>query len=382
MISERMYTALGYVYPALATLGIIPYTWDRKERLIVRSSTSHVLIRYHFLFILEGLAYYLLMAIYFYYEKNYEFFNMCFSGFCAGFLVMQSFVIMVFYQDDAMVSGNCMVAYFKYMQRTYYPNYDSENSKRARLIDLGGLFIFLGCVFASILTCVVNCIYTNLPITLGYIFGEAPPIVRIPFGFIVPCIYIFILFLNCFSLTGTVYGYGLFVVPFLTKELRMGRANYESPPELRQPENLILAYRSLQILQQVINELVGKFIVPTQTMVTKLVVLSTYMVIKHGDTMETASMAVILTWSGMAGLFWSLTLMMGGHLHVYGERVIKSWKYHQWDNKYDKKLMGKFRKSCKPLMLNFGKAYRIRRLTVLKFIRSLSRGILRALLAL
>jgi len=264
----------------------------------------------------------------------------------------------------------------------YYPDYDENNSRKSKLIDLGIFCIFIGFIFVSVLNCVVNCVYSHLPVFLGYILEDAPPIVKLPMAYIVPCICLWIIFFNAFSLICGFYGYGMYIVPFLSKELKMGGYPYETPSKLRQPQNLIVAYRALQLFQQVVNSLMGKFIVPTQTIVTKLIIISCYMAIRHGDEMEKATIALLLTWSGLAGIFWASTLMLGGYLHMYGEKTLLSWKYHQWNNKFDNKLMSKFRKSCKPIMVSFGHTYKIRRLSVLKFVRGLSRGILRALLAL
>ncbi|CAL8125332.1 unnamed protein product [Orchesella dallaii] len=382
MLSDRMYALIGIIYPAFGSVGIIPYMWDKKTKLAVRSSTSQVLIRYHFLFIGHFILYNLIQSIIFYLDKNYEYFNMTFTCFCAALLVYQSFIIMIFFEDDSIVLANALSIFLAHMHREYYPDYDSKNSTKSKLIDLGLVCILLASVVTSVVNCIVNCVYPHLPIFLGYILEEAPPIVKIPFAYVIPCIFVWIIFFNCFVAVCPMYAYGLHILPFLFKELRMGRTNYETPSEVRQPQNLIVAYRSLQLFQQLVNNLVGKFIVPTQAIVTKLIVLSSYMAIKHGDKMEKASFFLIITWAGLAALFWSLMLMIGGHLHVHGKRVLDSWKYHRWGRPFDTKLMSKFRKSCRPIMVSFGNTYRIRRLSGLKFIRGLSRGILRALLTL
>lgn len=86
---------------------------------------------------------------------------------------------------------------------------------------------------------------------------------------------------------------------------------------------------------------------------------------------------IVWTWSDM------LSMTMGEAIQFYGVKALDSWKYHQWSNSYQKRLSGKFQKSCKPMQLSYGKTYVITRLTicVLKYLRGLCRGILKALLA-
>lgn len=69
-------------------------------------------------------------------------------------------------------------------------------------------------------------------------------------------------------------------------------------------------------------------------------------------------------------------------MHLQGERVLMSWKLNQWKNKEETRFMSKFSKSCKPIMIHCGKAYIVRRLTVLKYIRGLMKGIFRTMLTL
>lgn len=62
----------------------------------------------------------------------------------------------------------------------------------------------------------------------------------------------------------------------------MKRRSYKTIPELREPENLIQAYRAVQILQQRVNHLAGEFLIPAEGISTKLVIYSAYVLIKYG----------------------------------------------------------------------------------------------------
>lgn len=225
--------------------------------------------------------------------------------------------------------------------------------------------------------------FPRLPIFVGNVLlPEAPPIVYIPFQYFFPWFYYFIVFLTINILIICFFAYGLFVVRFAVTELRLSRRKYKTPATLREPEHLIMAYRRIQVLQQYVTLFTGPLIFPTQAVLTKLVIFCSYMFIKHHHDTKIVSLALLLCWGTISVLFWSGVLFMGGCLHFYGVKVLLSWKYYPWPNRYTKRLMGKFRKSCQPLQINYGRTYVIKKLSVPKFIRSLSVGILRVLLAL
>ena len=123
-------------------------------------------------------------------------------------------------------------------------------------------------------------------------------------------------------------------------------------------------------------------LIPDQTIVTKLLTVSVYTIVRHGKEMSEIYLALFTIWGFIPVLRIVGVLVVGGLLEKYGVKVLESWKYHDWGNKRDKKLMGKFRKSCKPLTLHYQKIYTVKRLTVLKFLRGLTRAIMRVLLAL
>ncbi len=172
-------------------------------------------------------------------------------------------------------------------------------------------------------------------------------------------------------------------MPFILREFRIDHPPYKSISSLRTPQILMLAYRTAQIMHGKGILVIGFFILPTHTIIYKMIVFTSYMIVKHGQEMDNISIAVLVGWAISAATFWVVILVIGGTLHLQGNNLLMSWKYHtKWPDKFQRNLMNKFRKSCKPFELNYGRSYVIKRLTVLKFIRSLSRGIFKALLAL
>ncbi len=310
-------------------------------------------------------------------------FNLVYACIYSVVLVLLSFIMMIFREETCYNLGNTIVAYIKFMQPAYYPNYDPNNDPYGKMVDLGLMVIFITYFNSMVLSCFCYWMYPRAPMFIGSVIEGAPAIMDLPFSYFIPWFYMIILWANVFDIVGVFYGYGIYIVPFVVKEFNMKRKSYKTIPELREPGNLIPAYRGVQILQQRVNHLAGEFLIPAEAVSTKLVIYSAYVLIKYGkgEKDSVANIVMIMYVVGGLGL-WSGILFMGGVLQFYGIKVLNSWKYHQWPNKEQKKLMGKFRKSCKPMQFNYGKTYVIKRLSVLKYLRGLSRGILRALLAL
>ncbi len=238
-----------------------------------------------------------------------------------------------------------------------------------------------------LLVTLVAIIFPHLPIFPGYYVPETFHfLVKLVFCYAYSTYILVYLFINVALLLIAALVISVYYIPFLVWELKLGRSKkaYKSCKSVRHPvNNLMLAFRTCQIVQLYLNNVIGIFLVPTHFLVTQFVVMGTYTVIKHIQTLNITTSVILLVLVVAAALFWGTFLLICGYFHLYGERVLKSWKYFgKWKSKEDKKLMSKFRKSCKPIMINYYNYFAVRRLTVLKFFRSLSRGIFRALLAL
>jgi len=74
-------------------------------------------------------------------------------------------------------------------------------------------------------------------------------------------------------------------------------------------------------------------------------------------------------------------LEFGRFLFCRGTKVIKSWKVDEKNYQGESKVMKKFARSCKPIVLSYGKQFVVGRVSVLVFFRGIVRGTFRALLA-
>lgn len=175
---------------------------------------------------------------------------------------------------------------------------------------------------------------------------------------------------------------GIFGFP-VAKELRVGRRNsvYEMRPEFRQTDNLMRTYKSMEILVAKTNRMLGPILFPMQSLSTLVCVFGSFEVIKHRGFLETKVIAMLGTWAFILPVTWSIVLIIGGYVHNQGNKILSSWKQTPWGSRKERVVMAKFRRSCRPLMMAWGKAFVLKRVSILVFYRGLTRGIVRALLA-
>lgn len=178
--------------------------------------------------------------------------------------------------------------------------------------------------------------------------------------------------------------YGTLVVPFIAKELSLGKKRYSSTPSLRLLPTLMIEYRAAQLLQNLYNSVIGLFLFPFQSLASLMFMVSSFMVITHWDTLNRISLSLMISWSLLAPNAWIIVLMMGAYLHKSGVRVLNSWRHHQQfiTSKADRKLMGKFRLSCKSLSVSYNRMYTIKPISTMIFVRGLIKGLLRCLLTM
>lgn len=177
---------------------------------------------------------------------------------------------------------------------------------------------------------------------------------------------------------------GTLFAPTIIKEFKLGKPNssYRCSKDFRSPSNLTLYYRSTQILLLYANIALGPFIIPMHTASTMLFVYGLNIFITRGKSMAVIARALVLIWAILGAGAWGLALLVGGYVHLQGTKCLKSWKLFCWENKREQKYMSKFRKSCRPWAIGYGNMLRVRRTSLLKFFKGLSKGLMRALLTL
>ncbi|OXA62585.1 hypothetical protein Fcan01_00663 [Folsomia candida] len=179
--------------------------------------------------------------------------------------------------------------------------------------------------------------------------------------------------------------YAFFVTPFVTQELCIGRRSYRSRPELRQIENLLPVYKSVELLHSITMKSYGAIIVPAQSIFGKVILLCFFMVVRHGgELIESSnySLLLILTSLGCCMfIFWSVILRFGGYFYTRSIRTVRSWKLLTL-SQAEKRYLAKVGKSCRPLRIGYPGYYKISNLSMLKFWQGMAKGVCRVLIAI
>lgn len=154
-------------------------------------------------------------------------------------------------------------------------------------------------------------------------------------------------------------------------------------PRFRSHQHFFKEYRAYEILHRQNISIFKFFIIPFQSLVMKCAMFCNFMVIRHWAHMDWIGLSFLLFVSILVITFWSFILEFGGNVLWHSKRNIYSWKNpNPAGNSIRGKELRKFRKSCRPLCVGYDGYFTIKRLSVLKFARSLVRGTFRVLLTL
>lgn len=249
--------------------------------------------------------------------------------------------------------------------------------------------MFVLSIFATqgsmlVLNCLPCCFLPRLPIFFGSVLpSDSPLVIRLMIIFY-HCYICFPMYTTLGIDSSVVFLYGTLFVPFLAKELVLGRKSYKSLSKLRTMETLVLEYRAAQLMQNICNALIGPLLIPLQTLITLMFMVSGFIVIRNWSTMDSISLMLMLAWAFTAPFFWLVDLMIASYLFRSGKKILNSWKYHQMSiaRIKERKLLGKVRVSCRPLSIAYKKIYIIRPTSSMVFIRGLVKGLMRTLLTL
>lgn len=147
-------------------------------------------------------------------------------------------------------------------------------------------------------------------------------------------------------------------------------------------QSIPFQYRKLQIFHLNFMEVCSSFIVPLQTIITKLGLFCNVSLIKYRHILNIANTVILMFWSFGSTMIALVALTLCAHLHVKTTKMLKTIKNKDWGSPQKNKVMKKFVRSCTPISYGYGRIYVIRKVSVLKFLRHLTRGTFRLLLTL
>ncbi len=136
MISDRMYLAAGKFFRFSAWMGVMPWNWDCSARRLIRSHRCHFYSRIHFLHFCVGILLYLLMCLSSYLDGNRKDFNFSYSITLLALLILQVWIIMIFWEDEIFLAINSFFFYVEHINRKFFLNY-----KYALKLELKKLYL-------------------------------------------------------------------------------------------------------------------------------------------------------------------------------------------------------------------------------------------------
>jgi len=262
-------------------------------------------------------------------------------------------------------------------------NYGRIQNKRESSSNLA---IFLECFSCFFFICYIILTLVLICNPRGLFFiGDLVPLkyYHFPVPLLIIIFHAYLFFachLVCLTVGTATLVYGSYIMPILIRELRMGRSKYKLKDSLRKPENIRHAYRCLQVLHANVFEVLGLFFVASNASFTIATLFCNFVLIKYWNQLQIFSKLQLLAWTVIFMSFWACVLELGRFLFSRGYKVLSSWKMNVKASTQERKLMQKFLRSCKPIVLSYGKQFVIGRVSVLVFFRGVVRGTFRALL--
>jgi hypothetical protein len=160
------------------------------------------------------------------------------------------------------------------------------------------------------------------------------------------------------------------------------KKNYKTLPSLRRPNTLLLEYRVIEQGHFQANAVLGRAVLPTNALIGQFVIFCNLTLIKDWTKLDFYSICVLLGSTVLFTVFWILTLELCGHYHSKCKMVLNSWRFLKFSNSSEAKYFFKMRKACPLMAIGIPGTFTVKRKTVLGFMKGISKGTFRAIIAL
>lgn len=171
-------------------------------------------------------------------------------------------------------------------------------------------------------------------------------------------------------------------VLIFTSELCLGRKQYRTIDLFRNCNNIPIAYRSLQILYAQFEGPLGQLIVILHLIFSVLPMYGFFVLICYRNDVNAVAFYILLIGSTTFICFWTFVLQLGNYLCVNGAKSMRSWGLLKGLTASESKIMSRFRRSCQPILIGYGRTIKLQRITPFTYIKGNIRGIMRLVLTL
>lgn len=165
------------------------------------------------------------------------------------------------------------------------------------------------------------------------------------------------------------------------RELRMGRRSYKTTACLREnPYELVKVWQTFGVLTKCINMELGQFILFLQIVCRNCCIFSAIVLVYQWKRSGIVVRSLMMFLWVVALTVWSLILIVAGTLYKWSLETLQSWKQEYWCRKVDWNYMKRAKKACLPLSIGDGKRYFVTPVSVLMYIKGVSKNTFMALI--
>ncbi|CAL8072504.1 unnamed protein product [Orchesella dallaii] len=266
----------------------------------------------------------------------------------------------------------------------YMPNYDYTREKlRTKLIEASFVISTAFCIWLGFMVAIHCWLHPGGPPYLTFMIPKES--LTLP-AYIIASSWFSIYAINVTVILATIPLHGLcyfiYVLPIIQTELRLGLSpsKYKTIDLLREPRQLVVNYKMLQILVKMVNFEIGILFVVLQLLFTQITLFCNVTLIFQWEDLKINTKILLTFIAGFATCGWATFLFVAGIQYGYSEAATESWKLEYWSTRKERMYMQRVKWSLRPFSFGDGKRFIIKPVTVLKYINSVSKNTFRSLI--
>lgn len=264
------------------------------------------------------------------------------------------------------------------------PTFNPESCRFNKTIDI---LIFSLCASTIAMFSAIILVLVYDPTSLIFLGALLPKqyYSYFPTGIIIVLFHTYFIICGCLNMMfvlGCGLLYALYTTAILTKELDFSKKRYRTLDRLRNSENLQIVYRGFQILNANMLSFVGPVVLVGHGVCAILPMFCNFILIRYWDILDAISITSVSIMGIFPLGFWTLVLQFGKYLFVRGNKTLGSWNRQSWGNLRENKIMKRFGRSCRLVLLRYGNQLVIGRMTQFVFVKAIMRGTFKSLLTI
>ncbi|CAL8072502.1 unnamed protein product [Orchesella dallaii] len=278
-------------------------------------------------------------------------------------------------------------AFYKLLEsfpEKYMPNYDYTREKlRTKLTETAFIISTALCVWLGFMIAIHCWLEPSAPSNLLFMIPKES--LTLP-TYIIASTWFSIYAVNVTVVLAIILLHGLcyfiYVLPILHTELRLGLmpSKYKTIGLLREPNQLVVNYKMLQILVKMVNFEIGILFVVLQLVFIQIILFCNVTLMFQWEDLKIDAKIVLTFIVGFATCGWATFLFVAGIQYGYSEAAMESWKLEYWSTRRERLYMERVKWSLRPFSFGDGKRFIIKPVTVLKYINSVSKNTVRSLI--